>query len=92
MSQVIHHTDYFDSSALVKRYLAETGSVWVQARCNDPARIIAYDAIHLACALHLNRALLDNKLPPLTLITADDDLLIAAQTEGLLTDNPNVYP
>jgi hypothetical protein len=23
-------TDYLDSSALVKRYLAETGSVWVQ--------------------------------------------------------------
>jgi len=25
-------TDYFDSSALVKRYLAEIGSTWVQAR------------------------------------------------------------
>lgn len=32
MGQEISVTDYFDSSALVKRYLAETGSVWVQAR------------------------------------------------------------
>lgn len=33
--------DYFDSSALVKRYLAEIGSAWVQARCADPNRVIA---------------------------------------------------
>ena len=32
--------DYFDSSALVKRYLAETGSSWVQMRFSDPARMI----------------------------------------------------
>lgn len=150
--------DYFDSSALVKRYLAEMGSAWVQARCNDPARTIAtvdlsrvevaaafaaklrgnfitqaeyqeartklaadsqkryhlipvtsqrvdeaieltarhrlrgYDAVHLACALHLNRALLEDDLPPLILIAADEDLLKAAQAEGLETENPNHYP
>ena len=33
-------TDYFDSSALVKRYLAEIGSTWVQARCGDPTHVI----------------------------------------------------
>jgi hypothetical protein len=32
--------NYFDSSALVKRYLAETGSTWVQARCSDPTHVI----------------------------------------------------
>jgi len=150
--------DYFDSSALVKRYMAETGSAWVQARCNDPVRTIAtvdlsrievaaafaaklrgkfitqteyqeartklvadaqkryllilvttqhvdeaieltarhklrgYDAVHLACALHLNRALLKDDLPSLTLVAADDDLLKAAQTEGLETKNPNHHP
>jgi len=150
--------DYFDSSALVKRYLAEMGSAWVQARCNDPARTMAtvdlsrvevaaafaaklrgnfitqaeyqevrtklaadaqkryhlipvtpqrvdeaieltarhrlrgYDAVHLACALHLNRALLEDDLPPLVLIAADEDLLKAAQAEGLETENPNHYP
>ena len=41
MGQVVSSTDYFDSSALVKRYLAELGSAWVQARCNDPDRTIA---------------------------------------------------
>jgi len=155
---MVSSIDYFDSSALVKRYMAETGSAWVQARCNDPVRTIAtvdlsrievaaafaakwrgkfitqteyqeartklvadaqkryllipvttqrvdeaieltarhklrgYDAVHLACALHLNRALLEDDLPPLTLVAADDDLLKAAQTEGLETENPNHHP
>lgn len=158
MDQEISITDYFDSSALVKRYLAETGSVWVQARCNDLARTIVtaelsrveiaaafasklrgqfidraeyqsiraklatdaqrrhqlipitsqrvdeaieltarhklrgYDAVHLACALYLNRLLLDDGLPPLTLVAADDDLLKAAQAEGLAIENPNDHP
>jgi predicted nucleic acid-binding protein len=155
---MVSSIDYFDSSALVKRYMAETGSAWVQARCNDPVRTIAtvdlsrievaaafaanlrgkfitqteyqeartklvadaqkryllipvttqhvdeaieltarhklrgYDAVHLACALHLNRALLKDDLPSLTLVAADDDLLKAAQTEGLETENPNHHP
>jgi len=158
MGRIAGGTDYFDSSALVKRYLAERGSAWVQARCNDPARTIVtadisrvevaaafagklrgkfitqaeyqeararlaadaqkryqlipvisqrvdeaieltachklrgYDAVHLSCALHLNRALLDNGLPPLTFVAADNDLLKAAQAEGLGTANPNLYP
>ncbi len=157
MGQVVNSIDYFDSSALVKRYLAETGSAWVQARCNDPARTIAtvelgrvevaaafaaklrgkfitraeyqeartklaadaqkryhlipvttrrvdeaieltarhrlrgYDAVHLACALYINQALLEDDLPPLTLVAADDDLLEAAQAEGLDVRNPNHY-
>jgi len=37
MSQI----DYFDSSALVKRYFAETGSDWVVARCQNPGALIA---------------------------------------------------
>lgn len=150
-------TDYFDSSALVKRYLAETGSAWVQARGNNPAQVIVtadlarveiaaafarklregsitqseyqqardrltsdtamryqivpvsfervdeaieltarqrlrgYDAVHLACALYINRALLAHNLAPLILIAADDVLLRAAQAEGLRTENPNLY-
>ncbi len=31
------------------------------------------------------------ELPPPTFIAADDDLLQAAQDEGLLTDNPNLH-
>lgn len=157
MGVVTYHTDYFDSSALVKRYMAEVGCEWVQARCNDPARIIAmadigrveiaaafasklrgsfitpveyqaartqlkmdmqerchlipvesgrvdaaieltarhklrgYDAVHLACALYLNQTLLDNGLSPLVFISADSDLLHAAQAEGLQIENPALY-
>ena len=48
-----------------------------------------YDAVHLAVALILNRALIENKLPPLTFISADGVLCVAAQEEGLLAENPN---
>ena len=52
-------------------------------------KLRGYDAVHLACALHVNQTLLANHLPPLTLIAADGDLLEAAQAEGLRTENPN---
>jgi len=55
-------------------------------------RLRGYDAVHLACALHLNRALLDADLPPLTLVAADEELLKAAQSEGLETENPDLHP
>jgi len=150
------NTDYFDSSAFVKRYMAEMGSAWVQTRINDASRVIVttdlarveiaaalagklrgreiareayqqarerlttdiqkryqivpvmsqrideaieltachrlrgYDAVHLACALHVNRLLLANELPPLILVAADDDLLKAACAAGLETIDPNL--
>jgi hypothetical protein len=149
---------YADSSALVKRYVNEVGSAWMQALCDPVANhIIAlahvglaeiaaalgmkyrqnaltatvrdallrnlqrvgrdqywlvdvdqsmvadaigltrrqklrgYDAIHLACALFLEHTLLQQGLPGLILVSADQDLLTAAQAEGLLTDNPNLH-
>ena len=149
---------YADSSALVKRYVNEVDSVWVQAICEPAANhIIAlahiglaeiaaalgvkyrqnvlttvardgllrdlqrdgrdqywlvdvdqnmvtdaidltrrqklrgYDAVHLACALFLEHTLLRQGLPGLILVSADQDLLTAAQAEGLLTDNPNLH-
>jgi hypothetical protein len=151
-------TSYLDSSALVKRYLVETGTPWVQTWCTDPIETVAvgeiglveiaaafagklrgahitsaeyngaradlaadardeyvlvrinravvdeaieltakhrlrgYDAVHLACALTLNRALVAYSLPSLVFISADDDLLEAAAAEGLATDNPNRHP
>jgi hypothetical protein len=151
-------TSYLDSSALVKRYLVETGTPWVQTWCADPNQTVAvgeiglveiaaafagklrgahitpaqfydartdlaadardayvlvtinravvdeaieltathrlrgYDAVHLACALTLNRALVAHQLAPLVLISADDDLLEAAAAEGLATDDPNRHP
>ncbi|MDM8527820.1 type II toxin-antitoxin system VapC family toxin [Anaerolineales bacterium HSG24] len=149
---------YFDSSALVKRYFTEIGSVWVQTRCGDSKNLIViaeitrvemaaafarkvrgkfitqaeyhqaqtqiishiqnqyrlvaitsqridtavdltsqhklrgYDAVQLACALYFNQLLVSKVLSPLIFISADNELLIAAQAEGLQTENPNNYP
>ncbi len=150
-------TGYFDSSALVKRYLVEMGTPWVQAWCQNQNQTVAiaeiglveiaaafagklrgahitpvqydsaradlaidvqaeyvlvavnrtvvdeaieltsqhrlrgYDAVHLACALVLNRALVARDLLPLVFVSADNDLLNAAAGEGLSTENPNSH-
>lgn len=55
-------------------------------------RLRGYDAIHLASALRLNRALTELQLPPLILVSADGDLLKAAQGEHLAIENPNEHP
>lgn len=52
----------------------------------------AYDAVHLASALLANDTLVTSGLPVLVFVSADHRLLIAAQAEGLATENPNVYP
>jgi uncharacterized protein len=52
-------------------------------------RLRGYDVIHLACALRLNRALTELQLPPLILVSADSDLLRAAQGEHLIIENPS---
>ena len=51
-----------------------------------------YDAVHLATALAMNAELLRKHLPPLTFVAADEDLLEAAEAEGLPTENPNLHP
>lgn len=149
--------NYFDSSALVKRYFVETGSAWVQALCADATQTIVlaeiglveitaamagklrggyisasqfralrgdidadithdyalvsinrsivndameltvrhrlrgYDAVHLACALYLQRSLTAHRLMPLVFISADKDLLQAALAEGLAVADPNQH-
>lgn len=151
---------YFDSSALIKRYLTETGSGRVLALADQSAghtfivaeitrvevaaafaahhrapggisrrerddalslllrhcdseyhlapltpaiisravtltqnhRLRGYDAVQLATALSTNEALLAAGLSGLTFVAADNDLLAAAQAEGLPTENPNDYP
>ena len=51
-------------------------------------KLRGYDAVHLACALYFNQILLQNKLSSLVLVTSDQELLQAAQAEGLITANP----
>ncbi|MCB9076198.1 MAG: type II toxin-antitoxin system VapC family toxin [Anaerolineaceae bacterium] len=54
-------------------------------------KLRGYDAVHLACALFLNQALLKHQLDPVVFVSADNDLLAAAQAEGLAVENPNLY-
>lgn len=55
-------------------------------------RLRGYDAVQLATAIITNGTLVAASLPPLTFVAADTDLLTAAQAEGLITNNPNLYP
>ena len=43
-----------------------------------------YDAVQLAAALEANEERAQASLPPLVLVTADNDLLVASVAEGLL--------
>lgn len=150
---------FVDSSALVKRYISETGSTWVlslfdpalnndiliaaitgveivaaitrrarsgsisaanaMAACNQfrsdlqseyqvveiTERIITsamalaetqglrgYDAVQLAVGREINALCIANSLPPVTFVSADNELNAAAASEGLLVENPNNYP
>jgi uncharacterized protein len=147
---------FVDSSALVKRYVAEVGTAWIQ-HLTDPdsrnrlviARVAqievagalarreregflhpdavsrafdtleydldtqyqvveldpnvvrtavqlvrrhplrAYDAVQLASAQQIYAAFAQDADPPFTFLTADDRLLVVAESVGLPTDNPN---
>ena len=50
-----------------------------------------YDAVHLAAALALNRALVEARLSPPTFVAADDVLCKAAEKEKLTVENPNQH-
>jgi hypothetical protein len=90
---------FFDSSALVKRYLTETGSAWAISLL-DPtaghtivvAAVTRVEAVQLAAALVVHDQYVAAGFPGLTLISADDDVNTAGQAEGLPTDNPNAHP
>lgn len=51
-----------------------------------------YDAVHLAAALDVHRTHVSLQSPSLTFVSADNDQLGAATTEGLAVDNPNNHP
>jgi predicted nucleic acid-binding protein len=52
-------------------------------------KLRGYDAVQLSAALELNQILLSAELAPATFVAADDELLTAAQSEGLRIANPN---
>lgn len=52
----------------------------------------AYDAVQLASALFANAALQSVGIPALTFVAGDNQLLRAAEAEGLSVENPLLYP
>jgi predicted nucleic acid-binding protein len=77
---------YFDSSGIAKRYATKTGSSWVRsivAEDENTIIIAEIGTVEVAAAFA--------KMPLLTFVAADEDLLEAAEAEGLVTENPNLY-
>jgi len=58
----------------------------------DHHRLRAYDAVQLASAIAVLRALIAADLPPLVFVSADDPLNAVASAAGLMVDNPNLHP
>jgi hypothetical protein len=81
-----------DSADQYRLLGAEREVIDLAVRLTQRQKLRGCDAIHLATALAVNEELLSKKLPPLTFVSADEDLLEAAQAEGLPTENPNLYP
>lgn len=52
----------------------------------------AYDAVQLATALESNNLRAGLAAPPLTLVSADQELNAAATAEGLAVEDPNSHP
>lgn len=52
----------------------------------------AYDAVQLASAVAVNRALIATNLSPVTFLCADARLISVARAEGLAADDPNLHP
>ncbi|MBW4479354.1 MAG: type II toxin-antitoxin system VapC family toxin [Tolypothrix brevis GSE-NOS-MK-07-07A] len=51
-----------------------------------------YDAIQLAVGCAVNSLCIANGLPPITFVSADNELNAAVVSEGLMIQNPNSYP
>lgn len=84
----------FDGHLLSEYYVLELNSYLI-----DRARGIAeshglraYDAVQLAAAENLNRKQLNDDLPGVVVISADNEMLTAARAMGLRTENPNDNP
>jgi hypothetical protein len=97
---------FLDTSALIKRYVSEIGSVWVQSViAPSSGNIITISELaKVDVAATLARRRRDGSLTPaavhthlalqepLVFICADNNLLAVAATEGLTTDNPLAHP
>jgi len=84
---------YLDTSALVKRYVTERGTQWLRNVCQPASGndlvTVSVTKVETAAALAIK---LRQKGISLQLLSADADLLAAAQNEGVSVDNPALYP
>lgn len=51
-----------------------------------------YDSIQLAVGRAVNTICITNRLPPITFVSADNELNAAVVSEGLMIENPNTHP
>jgi hypothetical protein len=51
-----------------------------------------YDAVQLAAAMEVNQRWVAAGQPPITLVSADTALNLAALAEGLVVEDPNDHP
>lgn len=91
-----HHTDALDAfqedSLLRYRYIElERAVIETAGQLLEHHPLRAYDSVQLASALVSGRILVDSALPQPVFLSADNNLLMVAQAEGLLTDNPNLH-
>ena len=78
ISQLIHHYTVIPLA---------TNDLETAAHLTQHHPLKAYDAVQLAVALRHHQTLITHGLS-LTFVSGDNALVTAAQTEGLLTDNP----
>ncbi|MBI3942511.1 MAG: type II toxin-antitoxin system VapC family toxin [Chloroflexi bacterium] len=55
-------------------------------------RLRGYDAIQMATAMIINNQYIAAGFLPLTFVTSDNDLIVAAEAEGLPSVNPQYFP
>ena len=78
---------FFDSSALVKAYIAEAGTNWVRTILDGPQHRISISATAVRTAL----LAIQHDAVDFTLVSADTALNDAARLEGLQVADPNVH-
>jgi predicted nucleic acid-binding protein len=98
-----HHLSTLDAAAAVSRFRHDFANEYRTIVISDAVvtrsmamaeahALRGYDAVQLGAALEVDvRRVAFGATTPLTLLTADGDLLKAAAAEGLLTDNPNTH-
>jgi hypothetical protein len=85
-------TDFSDDLAQQYLQIDITTSLLTQAmQLAATYALRGYDAVQLAAALTVHHARAALRFPPLTLVSADQELNTAARTAGVLVDDPNTH-